>query len=137
MIRARILSFLIWIIVSVWSSTLRVRFENDEVRERLKAEGKNFIYAFWHGSMFLLVDAARRCRVVIPVSESTDGDIMASLLARFGCGIVRGSSSRNGHKALFGMVCGLRQGETIGVAVTARRVRCMKQRGAPPFSPRN
>jgi lysophospholipid acyltransferase (LPLAT)-like uncharacterized protein len=42
---------------------------------------------------------------------------MACLLKRFGFSTVRGSSSRNGHKALFGMICGLRKGETVGVAV--------------------
>jgi lysophospholipid acyltransferase (LPLAT)-like uncharacterized protein len=121
MIRARVLSFLAWMIVSLWSRSLRVRYVSSEVRDRLRADGKNFIYAFWHGSMFLLLRENRNSGVVIPVSESSDGDIMALLLKRFGFDTVRGSSSRNGHKALLGMVCGLRKGETIGVAVDGPR----------------
>jgi hypothetical protein len=97
--------------------TLKVRFVNSEARDRLLAESGACIYAFWHGSMFLLLRASRRGGIVIPVSESADGEIMACLLKRFGFGTVRGSSSRNGHKALYGMVCGLRKGETVGVAV--------------------
>jgi lysophospholipid acyltransferase (LPLAT)-like uncharacterized protein len=117
MIRARLLSFLAWSLVSLWSLTVRVRFVNSEARDRLLAESGACIYAFWHGSMFLLLRAGRRGGIVIPVSESTDGEIMACLLKRFGFSTVRGSSSRNGHKALFGMICGLRKGETVGVAV--------------------
>ena len=117
MIRARMLSFLAWSVVSLWSLTLRVRFLNSEVRERLEAEGESCIYAFWHGNMFLLLKAKRRSGIVIPVSESKDGEIMTCLLRRFGFGTVRGSSSRNGHKALYGMICGLRRKDTVAVAV--------------------
>ncbi len=116
MIRARILSFLAWSVVSLWNLTLRVRFVNTEARDRTTAAG-TCIYAFWHGNMFLLLNAARQNGIVIPVSESPDGEIMARLLRRFGFDSVRGSSSRNGHRALYGMVCGLRKGETVAVAV--------------------
>lgn len=121
MIRARIISFIAWLVVSIWSRTLSLRFMNTEALARLRAEGTNFIYAFWHGNMFLLLRAQQGSGIVIPVSESSDGDIMAGVLKRFGYGIVRGSSSRNGHKALLKMVCGVRKGETIGVAVDGPR----------------
>lgn len=121
MIRARILSFIAWLVVSVWSRTVSLRFVNAGVPERLRTEERNFIYAFWHGSMFLLLRAQQGSGIVIPVSESADGDIMAGVLGRFGYGIVRGSSSRNGHKALLKMVCGVRKGQTIGVAVDGPR----------------
>ncbi len=117
MIRARILSFLAWLVVSLWSRSISMRYVNREVPERLRSEGRNFIYAFWHGNMFLLLRNGRKSNVLVPVSESSDGDIMAGLLKWLGCDVVRGSSSHNGHKALFGMVCGVRKGETIGVAV--------------------
>lgn len=121
MTRARILAFTASLIVSLWSRTIKVRFVNKEIRDRFKAEGKNFIYAFWHGDMFLLLHSNRNSSVLIPVSESSDGDIMAGLLKHFGFAIVRGSSFRNGHKALFGMISGVRSGATIGMAVDGPR----------------
>ncbi len=117
MIRARFLSFVAWLVVSLWSRSISMRYVNSEVRDRLRSEGKNFIYAFWHGNMFLLLRNGRESNVLIPVSESSDGDIMAGVLKWLGCEVVRGSSSHNGHKALLGMICGVRKGETVGMAV--------------------
>lgn len=117
MIKARLLSFLAWFILSLWSRSVSIRFVHESIRDDLRDQGKNFIYAFWHGNMFLLLHANRKSGVLIPVSESADGDIMAELLKRFRYRVVRGSSSRNGHKALLGMICGARRGGTLGVAV--------------------
>lgn len=121
MIRTRILPFITWLAVSLWSRSLRVAIVNSEVRERVGGQGKNFIYAFWHGSMFLLLHANRHSGVLIPVSESSDGDIMARVLQWFRFRVVRGSSSRNGHKALLGMISGVKTGGTVGVAVDGPR----------------
>ncbi len=121
MIRTRMLSFLAWLFVSLWSRSLRLITINSDVRQRVRSQGRKFMYAFWHGSMFLLLHANRHSGVLVPVSESSDGDIMAPVLRRFGFRVVRGSSSRNGHKALLGMISGVRAGETIGVAVDGPR----------------
>lgn len=115
--RARVLSFLGWAVVSLWSRSIKIRFVNTHIQEQLKVKGKKCVYAFWHGNMFLLLHAHRNSGVLIPVSESEDGEIMAGVLERFQYQVVRGSSSRNGHKALLGMICGARKGETIGLAV--------------------
>lgn len=121
MIRTRILPFAAWLVVSLWSRSLRVVSVNRSGMENPGARGNRYIYAFWHGDLFLLLHTYRNSGVLIPVSESSDGDIMAGVLRRFGFGVVRGSSSRNGHKALIRMMCGARKGGTIGVAVDGPR----------------
>ncbi len=121
MSRAGLLSFIGWIILSVWSRTIPVLFVNREVPERLTSQGKNFIYAFWHGRQFLLFHSHRNLGVIIPASESRDGEIQAGILRRFGFDVVRGSSKRKGDRALLGMVDGLRKGKNVAVAVDGPR----------------
>ena len=119
--RARILSFAGWLLISLWSRTLRISFLNKEIPARLTAEGRNFIYAFWHGRQFLLFYTHRNSHVVIPASESRDGEIQAGILQRFGFDVVRGSSKRKGERALLGMVEALRSGKCVALAVDGPR----------------
>lgn len=119
--RARILSLIGWSIVSLWSRTIRIRFVNKSVPDRLVSEGKNMIYAFWHGRQFLLFHSHRNTGVVINASESRDGEIQAGILKRFGFAVVRGSSKRKGERALLGLIDGLRKGKNIAVAVDGPR----------------
>ncbi len=119
--RAKILALIGWIVISLWSRSIRVRFVNKVVPERLQAEGKNFIFAFWHGRQFLLFHHHRRSGVVIPASESRDGEIQAGILRRFGFEVVRGSSKRRGDRAALGLVDGLRKGKTVAIAVDGPR----------------
>ncbi len=119
--RARLLSFIGWLLLSLWGGSVRTLFVNKNIPDGLKAEGKNFIYAFWHGRQFLLFYNHRKSEVVIPASESRDGEIQAGILRRFGFGVVRGSSKRKGERALLGLVDGLRKGKTIALAVDGPR----------------
>ena len=119
--RARILSFIGWAVMSLWSSTVRIRFVDRDIPEGLHAQGRNIIYAFWHGRQFLLFYAYRNTGIVIPASESRDGEIQAGIIGRFGLGAVRGSSKRKGAQALLGLVDALRSGKDIAIAVDGPR----------------
>lgn len=119
--RARLLSFIGWLAMYLWSRTVRVRFVDRSIPEDLRARGKNIIYAFWHGRQFLLFSTHRDSGIVIPASESRDGEIQAGILDRFGFGVVRGSSKRKGAHALLGLVDALRSGKDIALAVDGPR----------------
>ena len=119
--RARILSFIGWFLMSLWSRTLKIRFVNQETPRGLAAEGKNLIYAFWHGRQFLLFYTHRDSHIVIPASESRDGEIQAGIIGRFGFGVVRGSSKRKGAQAYMGLMKALRNGKSIALAVDGPR----------------
>ena len=121
MLRARLYSFLAWAFVTLWSRTINVRIVNRDIRDRLEAEGKQCIYTFWHGSLFLMLHAHRNAAVTILASESRDGEIMAQLLRRFGFEVVRGSTKRNGHRALFGLASRLRRGRSVAIAIDGPR----------------
>jgi lysophospholipid acyltransferase (LPLAT)-like uncharacterized protein len=121
MFRSMILSLIGWTLIASWGRTIRLRFVNKHIPDRLTAEGKNFIYAFWHGRQFLAMYGHRHSGVILPSSESKDGEIQARILTRFGYGVVRGSSKRKGAQALLGLVDGLRKGKSIALAVDGPR----------------
>jgi lysophospholipid acyltransferase (LPLAT)-like uncharacterized protein len=121
MTRAKVLSFIGWVLISLWGGTIRISFLNKEIKDQLQQQGKNVIYAFWHGRQFLLLYSHRHAGIVLPASESRDGEIQAGILRRFGYGVVRGSSKRKGDRAALGLVDGLRKGKCIGLAVDGPR----------------
>ena len=121
MIREKVLSYIAWVLISIWSRTIRIQFVEKEIPDRHRAEGNNLIYAFWHGRQFLLFHNHRNTGIVIPASESRDGEIQAGVLQHFGFDVVRGSSKRKGDRALLGLVDGLRKGKNIALAVDGPR----------------
>ena len=120
-IRARLLSRTVWLVLLFWNTSMKVRLVNREVPERLVAEGKNFIYAFFHGDLFPLIHSHRNSGVLIIASQSRDGEIMARLLTHYGFNVVRGSSKRNGDKALLTLVHGMRRRKNVAIAVDGPR----------------
>ncbi len=121
MIRARLLARLAWLFVIIVNWSVKVRFINKESVESLVSKKKNIIYAFFHGDMVLLLHAYRNSGILIPASESRDGEIMARLLKNFGFDVVRGSSKRKGHKALLELITGIRRSKTVAISVDGPR----------------
>ncbi len=121
MIRPRILGCIAWLFVMLLNWSIRVRFMNRERAECLFSKKKNVIYAFFHGDMIPLLHAYRNSSILIPASESRDGEIMAQLLNNCGFDVVRGSSKRKGHKALLGLIAGMRKGKTVAISVDGPR----------------
>lgn len=121
MMKAKLISLIGWLLISLWSRSVRIHFINKRVPDRFRAEGANYIFAFWHGRQFLLFHHHRGTNLVIPASESRDGEIQAGVLMRFGYDVVRGSSKRRGERALLGLVDGLRKGKSVALAVDGPR----------------
>jgi lysophospholipid acyltransferase (LPLAT)-like uncharacterized protein len=121
MIYLKGLSFVAWAVISFWSRSLKVRLVNRDIPDRISAEGRKVIYAFWHGSLFLLPYTHRNSGNVIMVSESRDGEIMAGMLKHFGLEVVRGSSKRKGHRALIGLINSMCKGKSVATAVDGPR----------------
>lgn len=77
------------------------------------------IILFWHNRMFAVPAVSRRLlpRETRPksvlTSASPEGSLLALVMAHFGLGAVRGSSSRRGPRALREMEARLRRGEDI------------------------
>lgn len=84
-------------------ATLRIQEENREEVDAIHAGGERLIFCLWHDELFSLIPVSRQLRVVSIVSPSSDGDMLARILASKNVGAVRGSSTRGGVRALLSL----------------------------------
>jgi len=101
-----------------WSTAMDATRINADDIDRLAAEGKPYVYAFWHNRILMGPFATRtpHCDVVPVVSASKDGEYITRTVAKLGhIHAVRGSSSRGGKSALKGAVEQLRKGRVMAV----------------------
>lgn len=106
----------------ILGATLRVTFAGVEDLVPRWAAGAPVIYAVWHGRILMVpwlharLARTRGARpVTVLVSRSSDGEIVARYMRRFGLGAVRGSSSRGGAEAARALVGLLRRGADVAV----------------------
>lgn len=90
--------------------------EGAEWPHRLRAEGKPFILAFWHGRLLMIPMAWRRLAPMhMLISAHPDGQIIADAVTYFGIDSVAGSTSRGGSIALRTMLKRLKAGDCVGI----------------------
>ncbi len=77
--------------------------------------GKNYVLAFWHGSMVVGWYLHRRNGLYALVSQSKDGAILSAVLESWGYTLIRGSSHRGGKEALQEMVDAVRTGKALAI----------------------
>jgi lysophospholipid acyltransferase (LPLAT)-like uncharacterized protein len=84
--------------------------------DRLHAENRPYIGAFWHGRLLMMPYGWPR---VMPlhmlISAHRDGRIIADAVRYFGIDIVPGSSNRGAREALRAMVRALRTGKCVAI----------------------
>ena len=118
-------------------ATNRLTFE-PRSNEAVFAEFSPFIATCWHGQSFMLplVRPASHPADVL-VSRNSDADMIANLIARLGCGIIRGSGAHDPARMFEkGAVAGFRamktsleEGRTVGV--TADFLRNARRKVSP------
>ena len=91
-------------LVTVLCKTLRITFVNRSAVEALENKSKNYVLAFWHGTMLLPWYLNRKKNFTALISKSKDGDLLAKILKHWKYEVVRGSSSTGGNVALGIMV---------------------------------
>ena len=109
---------ILWIVAWVVCSTLQItRINADDVDERWK-KGEVFVVSFWHGVMLVgwFIHRPRLGRhVAALVSQSKDGELLSSVLTRWGYTMIRGSSHVGGHDAMQMMVDAIADGNSLCV----------------------
>ncbi len=94
------------LLVGLLARTWRIRREGEEHLAAARQDGGHFM-ALWHGSMLVAMPGHRGPDYIVLVSQSGDGDVSARLLRSFGYGVIRGSASRGGARALREMLAAL------------------------------
>jgi lysophospholipid acyltransferase (LPLAT)-like uncharacterized protein len=96
--------------------TGRWTVEHGEVVDRLFAERRPFIVAFWHGRLLMLTCAWRYPTPMnLVISEHRDGRLIADAVAGFGLRTVAGSTTRGGARVFRQIVRLLKEGACIGM----------------------
>ncbi len=108
-------------VIRLWCATLRWEVED---RCGITDRQRNLppvVYAMWHNRIFVIpaiwrMQCGSHRKAVVLTSASKDGTILARVMAVFGIGAVRGSSSRRAVAALIGMKRSLKEG--VDVCIT-------------------
>lgn len=120
MTRERLLALTGAAILRALFATLRLRVE-DRSGILDEESPKPSLLCFWHNRILGITFAfdrlypKNRLGVTVLTSPSRDGEILARLVAAFGMGSVRGSSSRRGSRALLELVRLVRTGRDIAI----------------------
>jgi lysophospholipid acyltransferase (LPLAT)-like uncharacterized protein len=94
-----------WVIawvVRLWVGTVRYRCRRlgTGVEPTVPGLETRYIYAFWHETLLLPAYHYSRTATQVLISEHADGEMIARACQRLGLGVVRGSTSRGGIKAM-------------------------------------
>lgn len=72
-----------------------------------------YIIAFWHCHLLMMVKCRFRTPISVLISQSKDGELIASTMAQFDVDSARGSSSRGGSAAMREMIRLARMGANL------------------------
>ncbi len=89
--------------------TLRVKHVRVENLERLP----QYVLAFWHAHLLLMLHSRYRRPITVMISQSKDGEHIARVFDHYDVESARGSSTRGGSAALREMIRAARAGKNI------------------------
>lgn len=93
----------------------RVEVLNPEVGRAVFNQGTAFVLVSWHDALLPVLWHHRGRGIAAVVSEAQDGRYLARLAERLGFGVIPGSSTRGGRRALLGAIRALRTGTPVGL----------------------
>jgi lysophospholipid acyltransferase (LPLAT)-like uncharacterized protein len=121
---ARLFLFLLYRMIRLYSLTFRLTVENEREWLDHLAGGGRVLICTWHQQFFPAIRHFKNYEAYQPalmISRSRDGDFIAGVARRSGWFPVRGSSSREGGKALAEMVERLKMTRLAGHVVDGPR----------------
>lgn len=93
----------------------RVEVVNPEAARALLGPGGCYVLVSWHDALLPVLWHHRGRGIAAVVSEARDGRYLARLADRLGFGVIPGSSTRGGRRALLGAIRTLRAGIPVGL----------------------
>jgi lysophospholipid acyltransferase (LPLAT)-like uncharacterized protein len=136
----------LWRVALVWCKTLNFKRINADKFDDLGRSGKNYVVAFWHGSMlagWFLHRSNAANTVSALVSQSSDGEFLSAILERWKYRMIRGSSHIGGKEAMQLMVDEVEEGRSLAITPDGPRgprhemkmgaIRVAQRTGVPLF----
>jgi lysophospholipid acyltransferase (LPLAT)-like uncharacterized protein len=108
-------------VIDALGATYRWREAGADVLDRVARDGRQPIFAFWHGRILAATLYFRDRGIIVMTSENFDGEWVARVIGRFGYGTARGSTSRGGSRALVQLRRDLRNGSPAAFTVDGPR----------------
>ncbi|MBI5206543.1 MAG: lysophospholipid acyltransferase family protein [Candidatus Firestonebacteria bacterium] len=103
-----------WLVVYILCFTVRLEVKGEEILEYYYKQGKRVIFTFWHDTQLFFVYYYRNRNIHVLISESKDGEYIKRVIEKLGFKSVRGSSTRNGIRALLNMIDFVSNGNDAG-----------------------
>ena len=107
--------------IEALGGTYRWRERGIDHLEKVSREGRQPIFAFWHGRILAATLYFRDRGIIVITSENFDGEWIARVIRRFGYGTARGSTSRGGVRALVQLRRDMSQGHPAAFTVDGPR----------------
>lgn len=95
--------------------------QGTEHLEAVHRQGRQPIYALWHGRIMPGIIYLRDRGIVVITSENFDGEWIARIIHRFGYDTARGSTSRGGARALVQLRRDMKAGKPVAFTVDGPR----------------
>jgi len=102
-------AFVLASFIRLLHATLRVQHVGVEKITALP----QYIIAFWHEHLLIMLHSAYRRPIRVLVSQSRDGELIASAFLHYGVDVSRGSTTRGSTAALRDMIRTARDGSNI------------------------
>ena len=131
LLKARVIAAAVSPLLRALGTTWKWEEQGTEHLDRIHREGRQPIYALWHGRILPGTLYLRNRDIVVITSENFDGEWVARVIERFGYESARGSTSRGGARALAQLRREMRTGRPTAFTVDGPRGPAgVAQRGA-------
>ena len=100
-------------LIKLLASTIRIDDDPKGFNEKTKTY--HAIYAFWHCMMLIPAYVGRNSRIQVLISQHSDGEYIARVIKRLGFGVIRGSTTRGGMRAIKSLVDKIREGYPVAI----------------------
>ncbi len=108
-------------VIEALGGTYNWRERGREVLSDIARQGRQPIFAFWHGRILTATLYFRDRGIVVITSENFDGEWIARIIRRFGYDTARGSTSRGGARALAQLRREMRAGRPAAFTIDGPR----------------
>lgn len=117
----RLAGIVFFTFIKLIGMTTRFEVRGMDNLDAIEATSRQAILCFWHDRILLSTYFFRNRGILVMSSQSFDAEYTARSIQRFGFGVIKGSSTRGGSRALIEMIRAMRDGYPAGFSIDGPR----------------